>query len=633
MSIIRCPHCGTERNIPAAKLPTRSCNARCPACHRQFRFVPPHQSKEGHIPKPSVAVRCPHCGLQRNIAADRLTEQRLTISCRRCRHSFSATGAPNKQPAQKQLRSISTLLADSWELFCRRGWGLLAIYLLGSLLITVPLLFAVYFLAKQMPIALAQALPTLLLGAGYLLFCGAWISGAMLLYLCHSDLGCFAAIGGGLRKLWSFAVIIILSLLIIGGASLLLIVPGIIFCGWFFFAQLVLADENIGGLRALQKSRLLVRGKWWALSRRLLLLFLVVLAVSILSARIPLIGAPVHFIFSLLLTPFSLIYCYLIYLDLKQGDQKSATPKSAGQWMPLGIAALGWLLIPTLIFVSAPQSIFRDSEFHFVQSSKIGQPLAEEMPPVSLATPEPATPPQPQALSLADYDHLLSSGPTPLPHRGIKLGPLTLTKGQFWGDVDEPHLWLKLNLNGFPNLPISKHRAAKVIIDQVLDRSSHDHYNRDHSFEHPAFHWINFSSQNGEQTTGIRNVYLQQGTTPEQISSIQGRLEINLPLDIKQRQLSRNDIGKSIRIAGKQLILDQFSDNRISVSFHGKREELLSIRAVDQSSQQLASAGNTWQQQGEVIRVDQMFSGPIDQVTIVVASDSVTRRYPFEITQ
>ena len=628
MPIISCPYCGAERNAPADKLPNKPCNARCPECRRQFTFVPACQPSDGDNPAESLAVTCPHCGLQRSIAADRLKNRSATISCRRCQHSFSAIdNLKNKRTPQ--LRPIGTLLSDSWELFCRRGWGLLAIYLFGSLLIFAPPLLTGYLLADKIPLPRNLTLTVVLLGSGYLLFCGAWLSGAMFLYLCHPELGLFAAISRGLRKVWSFAALLLLTLLLIGGGSLLLVVPGLIFCGWFFFAQLILADENIGGLRALEKSRLLVRGNWWALGRRLLLLFLVALAISILSARLPLIGAPVHFIFSLLLTPFSLIYCYLTYLDFKRGYRGPAQPKTSRQWLPLTVAVLGWLLLPAIFFVSNPQALFHNSKFKFVQTSET---LSGEPESVILDAPPPFLP-QPQTLSLADYDRLLGSGPVPLPHQGVKLGPLALTRGQYWEDRNEPHLWLKLSLTDFPNLAISRQRSTKVIIDQVLDSSDHDHYNPDNNFEHPAFYWINFFGQDGERVTGVRSVYLQQGTKPEQIRSILGRLEINLPIGIKQLRLNHNDIGKSIQIAGKQLSLDNFADNRISLSFRGKREELLSIRGTNQAHGQLAATGNTWQQHDGIIKFNQMFSGPVDQITILVASDSVTRRYPFEITR
>ncbi len=628
MPIISCPYCGAERNTPAEKLPPKPSKARCPECRRQFVFEPAQQTRKIDNESTQLTVICPHCGLQRTIATERMANKGQAISCRRCRHSFSASGDPSNQPTKPQLRPISNLFADSWELFCRRGWGLLVIYLAGWITTVVPLLTANYLLKQQFQLHSLNS-PALWLGFGYAIFCSVWMSGAMLIYLCNPNLGLFASATSGLRKLWAFATLILLTLLLLGGASLLLVVPGVIFCGWFFFAQFVLAEENIGGLRALAKSRQLVRGNWWALCSRLLLLFLFALAVSALSARLPLIGVPVHFAFSLVLAPFSLIYCYLTYLDLKRGYLGPAQPNQPGQWLPLAVAALGWLLVPALLFLGAPLMLLRDGEPSIALSDEVTHLPSDEQQPLTAASPEAPFLPQPQALTLEDYDRLLSSGPTPLPHQGIKLGPLTLTSEQFWGDSTEPHLWLKLQLNDFPNLLISRHRSARVVIDQVLDPSAHDHYDRNHSFEQPAFEWINFS----EQLAGIRNVYLQQGTKAEQISSILGHLEINLPLDIKQLQLKRSDIGKPLLIAGKQLTVNQFNGNRVSLSFQGRRKELLSIRAVNRANEPLTNAGSTWQQQGESISCNQMFSGPVEQVTILVASDAVTRIYPFEITR
>jgi hypothetical protein len=62
----------------------------------------------------------------------------------------------------------------------------------------------------------------------------------------------------------------ILLTLAVLGASLLLILPGIYLSTCFYFAQLILVDQNIRGTKALSASRTLVKGRWWATFGRIL---------------------------------------------------------------------------------------------------------------------------------------------------------------------------------------------------------------------------------------------------------------------------------------------------------------------------------------------------------------------------
>lgn len=152
MPTITCPHCGARRNTPDEKLPRKPVNARCPECREIFKYEPVSAAAENLVRCESVRkISCPHCGLPREIPNHRQTNQRATATCRRCQRPFrldQTTNRPatNEWPAPPQLNSIGRLLADSWELFCQRGWGLLAIYLFACLLIFTPALLATLFL-------------------------------------------------------------------------------------------------------------------------------------------------------------------------------------------------------------------------------------------------------------------------------------------------------------------------------------------------------------------------------------------------------------------------------------------------------------------------------------------------------
>lgn len=639
MPIITCPHCGAKRNTPREKLPLKPVNARCPECRQNFSFDPASSIAADpaklHSPR---EVSCPHCGLPRAIPNNRQPNARATVSCRRCQRPFRLAQTTANHQSARQLSGIGRLLTDSWELFCRRGWGLLAIYLLSCLLIFTPLLLAAVLLpafAKQ-----NQLLFWCSVGCGSLfgLLGGAWMIASMFSHICNREFGVFTAIGQGWQQLWKYAGLLLLFGLIVTGGSLLLIVPGIVFSIWFFFCQYILADEGVGGLRALERSRQLVRGHWWAIFGRCLLLFLVMLTVSMLTARLPVIGAPLNFAFSLLLIPFSLSYYYQLYKDLQRCPQPPATTPQGGFGLPVATALLGWMLIPGLLFAINNWQKLPSSRLTAESSALVSRLLNHDQALLlerAEQRPQWQPPPKPEALTRADYDRLLNERQLPEPQQGIKLGPATLSAEHFWSDEQEPHLWLKLQLADFPNLALSYNHSTRILIGKVLDSAAQDRYDRKHSFENAAFHWVNILADDAQKEGygGIRNVYLKQGTRPEQIRSIIGRLELNLPLGIESLQLSRSDIGKTLQIAGKSLTLETMDTDGVTLRFAGKRSDFLSIRAVNQQAEPLREAGITWQQTDDVYSLRQMFNGDIDSVTVLFASDSVTRSYPFEITR
>lgn len=145
------------------------------------------------------------------------------------------------------------------------------------------------------------------------------------------------------KKLGSFAWLSLLLLVFCLGGFLLFIIPGIIFVVWWSVAFYALAGENARGMAALRRSRELVRGHWWAVFGRLVMLilasFLISLAASIIflviTAPFYLVGSNVLLlavagILSLIgavidvyILAFSIIYTYYIYESLKGLKQQA----------------------------------------------------------------------------------------------------------------------------------------------------------------------------------------------------------------------------------------------------------------------------------------------------------------------
>jgi hypothetical protein len=64
----------------------------------------------------------------------------------------------------------------------------------------------------------------------------------------------------------------LLSILILTGLTLLLIVPGLIWSVYYIFLIYVVAIRGIGGMKALDYSKMLVQGQWWRVLRMSLIL-------------------------------------------------------------------------------------------------------------------------------------------------------------------------------------------------------------------------------------------------------------------------------------------------------------------------------------------------------------------------
>jgi hypothetical protein len=246
-----------------------------------------------------------------------------------------------------ELKSISDLFGNSWELFKRRFWTLNCLYLLSVFLLIV---FIGVFLGISF--LLSMFFPehrNVLIAAGVLVgmipgFTGMfWGFSAFIFAVTNEELGIKDSLKQGWHRILSFMWIYNLTGFIITGGFLLLIVPGVIFLVWFAFAQFILASEGERGMNALLKSKEYVRGKWFDVFLRLFVIWIM----SGCVGMVPVIGP----IVSLLFFPFVMIFIYLVYQDLKEIKGVGMEfPQSSGEkakW--LGAGVLGYVLLPLLL--------------------------------------------------------------------------------------------------------------------------------------------------------------------------------------------------------------------------------------------------------------------------------------------
>ncbi len=128
-------------------------------------------------------------------------------------------------------------------------------------------------------------------------------------------------------------VIILSSLISLVGYAL--IIPGLIFATWFAFAPLTILFENTRGLAALQRSRNLIRGRFWSTALRfwsfelLILITYLIIAGLILVAfgfqpsasfgewTPPLAADTLMNLLELVVIPLIVVYTTLLYQALK----------------------------------------------------------------------------------------------------------------------------------------------------------------------------------------------------------------------------------------------------------------------------------------------------------------------------
>jgi hypothetical protein len=212
-----------------------------------------------------------------------------------------------------ELAGIGDLLGRAWGIYKERMWTLLAVgfaaVFLPVLSLAVPLGLG-YVVWQAMPdlkaVIMLVSMLLALVGAVWL---GNWGMSAFLIAVADEQCGIKEAFRQARPKILAHVWLGVLTGLIVTGAHLLLVIPGVIFTVWFFFAPFVFIDEDVRGINALLKSKEYVRGRWFGVCLRLLAIW----CIAILIASIPIIGQ----VLALFLIPFSFVYTFLLYKDLK----------------------------------------------------------------------------------------------------------------------------------------------------------------------------------------------------------------------------------------------------------------------------------------------------------------------------
>lgn len=260
------------------------------------------------------------------------------------------------QPQVLRLPGLVELLKSTWQIYKAR-WKTF----LGIMILPVIVSFS-FFIFGLGPISWLKILFFVIFILFYIAF-WFWTLVSLLYAIKERDLkiGVKESFKKGWSKLNPFIWISFLAGFITFGGSLLFLVPGIIFVFWFILRNYVLVSEDLRGMSALLRSRQLVKGNWWPVFWR----FLVISLIGIIAALTLISGADflfpffgdkispiVNFVFNLFYTPFIFVFGFLIYEELKRQKEKIPfePPKKRTKLGFILIGLAGILLIPMIIF-------------------------------------------------------------------------------------------------------------------------------------------------------------------------------------------------------------------------------------------------------------------------------------------
>jgi hypothetical protein len=246
--------------------------------------------------------------------------------------------------AKMSLHSIGSLFSDSWKLYKERWQVLVEIVLLPTLVVAL----GYVLLSLGSPFSI---LGGLIVFVGYIIF---MFSMLPVIFSLHHTAAVDASYKATIGWFWPFVWVTILEILAVMGGSIMLIIPGI----WLAIALMLMAYvfviEHRRGVDALRQSKDYIKGYWWAVLGRVLLLGLLFLAVTIIIEVPVMIVAGnaarvlVTMVLTLFFVPFSVIYHYIIFENLRALKPELAEAQTKKGTGFLKTSAIVGVVVPVL---------------------------------------------------------------------------------------------------------------------------------------------------------------------------------------------------------------------------------------------------------------------------------------------
>lgn len=228
----------------------------------------------------------------------------------------------SKRDYLEKFKNISQLLKESWELYCRKIKILLGIIGLPVGFSFLFWFFYFFLFDASIKYSIWFSIINLFFYLGSL-FLWLWTIPS-LLYSLKEGTSIKESYKSGFKILSSYIWVYFLLTVIIIGSFLLFIIPGILFSIWFSLAIFILVFEEKKGFDALFKSKYLVKGNFWGVLVRFVVLGLTIgLGLFLFFALILFlienkqienqITKIIDYLIQLFILPFFLVYGFVIY--------------------------------------------------------------------------------------------------------------------------------------------------------------------------------------------------------------------------------------------------------------------------------------------------------------------------------
>lgn len=246
--------------------------------------------------------------------------------------------------ARLSLRSIGSLFSDSWNLYKERWQILVEIVLLPTLVVVLG--YVLLYLGFPFSI-----LGGLVIFIGYVIFV---FSILPVIFSLHHGAGVDASYKATIGSFWPFMWVAVLEILAVLGGFMMLIIPGIWLAIALSLVAYVFMVERRHGIDALRQSKDYLKGYWWAMLGRVLLLGLMFLAATIII-EIPVMiiaGNAARVLVTMVLTlffvPFSAIYHYVIFENLRALKPELAEAQTKKGTAFIKTSAIVGIAVPVL---------------------------------------------------------------------------------------------------------------------------------------------------------------------------------------------------------------------------------------------------------------------------------------------
>ncbi len=232
-----------------------------------------------------------------------------------------------------------------------------------------------------------------------------------------------------------------------------------------------------------------------------------------------------------------------------------------------------------------------------------------------------------QSLSGQDYDALLQENH--FIELKQNLGPVLIELDTAWLPNGNS-VWTKVKIAKIPNLPLMVEPAV-LIIEGIYDKSgkqigkenilnekmpliiSQNFGNSVHFYESP------------------KTIDLQDTYKVSDVAAAKGKVILNLPVDIKQIDLSKDDVNQEQKLGNHTIKLLEMKENKVRYQHSGVNGEAFKIKAYDREGKP-AEFEMLWRSDMNGIVTEEVtYKAPPEKVHFTIADKIVTREYPFNL--